>query len=78
MEKRAACSAGDEFRNLYTDGFNENREDWRENDILKYSKASITTYGLPICLLLDNFKTTFYDHYKKKENNKILHFILKV
>ena len=57
-EKRAACSAtknrcllaGDELRNPYTDGFNDNRDNSRGNDILKYSKASITTYGLPICL----------------------------
>ena len=43
-EKRAACSAtenkcllaGDEFRNPFTDGVNVNRDDSRENDILKY------------------------------------------
>ena len=50
-EKRAACSAsknkcllsGDEFKNSYTDCFDDNRDDSRKNDISKYSKASITT-----------------------------------
>ena len=59
-EKRAACSttknkcllAGDEFRNPNTDGFNDNRDDSRGNDISKYSKASIRHYLWPTNLSL--------------------------
>lgn len=38
------------FRNPYTNGPNDIRNDLRRNDILKLSKASTTSYSVPISL----------------------------
>ena len=83
VEKRAACSAtknkcllaGDEFRYPYTDGFNDNRDDSRENDILNIQRPALLPMAYQFVFDLTTSKQRFIIIIKDKgeQQNALFH-----